>query len=159
MRAIAVSVAWSIVLGLINLGSKTAFEITVSLGLEALYLSYFITASLLLYRRLNGDVIEPTEQEFDAFKDLTTDQVKLIWVPWRLKGWIGIANNMFAVLYLVVAGFFCFWPTVRAVTPKEMNWTSVILGGVVILSATYYFLVAKKHYNGPVVEVKVDERK
>ena len=155
MRAIGLTICYSLVLGLVALGSKTAFDITVSMGLGAFCCSYFISSSLLLFRRLKGDIVHPVDEALTASTESIPDKPKLVWDPWRLNKWIGIANNVFAVGYVTIAGFFSFWPTTSTVTAKEMNWSSVILGGVMLIAGAYYLFSARMNYKGPVVGVKV----
>lgn len=43
---------------------------------------------------------------------------------------------------------FCM-PTFRAVTPATMNYASVVLAAVVVVSTIWYFVWGKKNYEGP----------
>lgn len=40
-------------------------------------------------------------------------------------------------------------PTFRAVTPETMNYASVVLAAVVVISTGWYFVWGKKNYEGP----------
>lgn len=83
----------------------------------------------------------------------STTGAELVWGPWRIKGIWGILNNSFAVVYLTIILFFSFWPPVIPVTAATMNYSSLVTGTVFIFSIVYYFLWAKKDYQGPIVEV------
>jgi choline transport protein len=78
----------------------------------------------------------------------------IIWGPWRIPGMLGIANNIFACVYLIFVLFFSLWPSYAAVTPQNMNWSILITGVIAIFSALYYFFWAKRTYEGPVIEVE-----
>lgn len=89
----------------------------------------------------------------NAQADETFDR-SLGWGPWRVKGPLGVANNIVACCYLLLLIFFSFWPnSFKIVDPSQMNWAVVVTAGVASFSVGYYLLYAKKSYNGPVVEV------
>lgn len=50
------------------------------------------------------------------------------------------------VTYVIIMSMF---PEGKTVTPETMNYTSVINGGVWLLSLVYFFLHGYKHYHGP----------
>ncbi|KAJ5088029.1 amino acid transporter [Penicillium angulare] len=132
-------------IGLINIGSSEVLNIVLSLTMEAFFFSYIIPLSLLLYRRLKGDIKEPGQ---GSKKGLT-------WGPFRLKGFIGILNNIFALVFASVAALFGFWPSQNHPHLSKMNWSSAIFGGTLILAVIYYLGWGRKHYMGPVMEVQV----
>lgn len=146
----------SALLALINIGNNAAFNGTISLVLEGFYISYLLAIGLLLWRRLRGDMDDPnsglTAFSSNAQADESSDR-SLGWGPWRLKGPLGVANNIFACCYLLILVFFSFWPnSFKVVDPTQMNWAVVVTAGVAFFSIGYYFLNARKSYNGPVVE-------
>ncbi|QKX64342.1 uncharacterized protein TRUGW13939_11516 [Talaromyces rugulosus] len=130
---------------LINIGSSVVLNIVLSLVLEAFFSSYIISLSLLLYRRLNGDISTPDQNAESRF----------VWGPFRIKGWLGVVNNVFAIGFSVVMFFFGCWPPVVDPAPAEMNYSIAIFGGVTILAVLYYLGWARKYYQGPVTEVQV----
>lgn len=150
MIAIFVVTILSALIGLINIGSSTAFNDVVSLIVEAFSMSYLVPCCLLLYRRIRGEI-----HENDSDLETLQAEPKLRWGKWRLKGWLGVANNMLACAYLIIVCFFAFWPAMKPVTAKNMNYSSLVLGSVVIASLAYYLLWARKTYRGPIVEVNV----
>lgn len=79
------------------------------------------------------------------------------WGPWHIKGILGTAINAYAVLYIVIFGFFSFWPPTAQVDAVTMNYSSLILGAVAILSGLYYAVWARRTYSGPVMEIMADD--
>ncbi|KAI1039537.1 hypothetical protein LB505_002612 [Fusarium chuoi] len=140
----------SILLSLINIGSPVAFQNVTSLSISCLYSSYLIAAGLLLYRRLTKGFTLPGASDLPALANTTG--AELVWGPFHLKGAFGIANNIFAMCYLIVVGFFSFWPPMVEPTVDMMNYSVVVTGGLVIFSVIYYLAWARKEYNGPIVE-------
>ena len=147
LNAIALSFSTAALLGLINIGSTKVFNDFVSLLLEALFASYFIAASLLLWRRVRGMISDDDCRPYSAAPDLLT------WGPWRIPGLLGISNNLCACIYLVIVSFFSFWPSTSSVTAENMNYTSLMTGAVIIFSTIYYALRARKIYTGPLIEI------
>jgi len=135
--------------GLINIGSSRAFNDIISLTLEALFSSYLLACGLLLYRRCKGDIGDCLPDFERSAKSPNT------WGPWHVPGKWGILNNIFACCYLTIIAFFSFWPSAIPVSPATMNYSSLVVGSVVILSLAYYFAWAKKTYKGPVVEISL----
>jgi choline transport protein len=77
----------------------------------------------------------------------------LTWGPWRLKGALGVANNVVAICYLCLIIFFSFWPSTLDPGVKNMNYAVLVTGTVMVFSMGYYYGFAKKGYTGPIVEV------
>lgn len=130
-----VSLAVSALLSCINIGSSVALNAITSLGAIATLVSYFITISCIVYRRNSGTPLPPRK--------------------WSL-GKFGIYINVAALLFLVPLIFFLTWPLVTPVTASTMNWSSVMLCGVLIIAMAYYVIKGRHDYSGPVVLVKRD---
>jgi hypothetical protein len=141
-----ITAAISVLLSFIALGSFVAFSNIVNLSIGGLYASYFIVCTLLLWRRLKG--ISP----YNAQAAMVGPET-LQWGPWKVPGAFGIANNLFACVYLFVLWFFSFWPASVEVTAQSMNFSSVTFGGTVIFAVVWYFVRGRKTYVGPIVEV------
>ncbi|EEP80779.1 conserved hypothetical protein [Uncinocarpus reesii 1704] len=141
----------SVLLSLISIGSLTAFNIVVSLTVAALYISYLLAIALLLYRRLAGGISYASDSSNML---ANTAGSRLVWGPWRF-GKFGPFINVFACCYLLVILVFSFFP---AATPVEnaidMNYSSVLIVGVMLFSLVYYFAYARRTYEGPLVEVE-----
>jgi drug/metabolite transporter (DMT)-like permease len=80
---------------------------------------------------------------------------RLVWGPWRFSPAAGITINILACLYLILVLFFSFWPPYTPITPKDMNYSSVLLVAVLLFSVGYYFTFARKAYDGPIVETEL----
>ncbi|KAF7872051.1 uncharacterized protein EAF02_009156 [Botrytis sinoallii] len=130
-------------------GAK-AFNDIVSLVLAGLFSSYFMAAGLLLYRRINNSIKTPSEDISETISPLE----QLTWGPWRIQGFFGIANNIFACIFLVIINFFSFFPPTSTVTPTSMNYSVLVFGSVILFSIVYYLLYARKFYTGPVVGIR-----
>jgi choline transport protein len=135
LNAVFVSLVVSALLACINLGSSVALNAINSLGGVSILTSYFITISCLVYRRLKGPPLPPRR--------------------WSLGKW-GLLINVVALIYLLPLWFFAFWPLTTPVTPENMNWSSTMFGGVLIVALLYYYFKARHVYVGPVVFVKRD---
>ena len=127
--------------------------------LEGFYISYLVAIGLLLWRRLRGDMDNKspsTSTAFDPASPAGTFEHHLSWGPWRIKGTLGTANNIFACCYLLLLIFFSFWPaTVDVSNLQSMNWSVLVVGSVMLFSVAYYGLGARKIYTGPIVEVNL----
>ncbi|KAF2188344.1 choline transport protein [Zopfia rhizophila CBS 207.26] len=164
----------SLLLLLIYLGSPLVLSDMISLTINSFYGSYFISAAILLYRRLRGQIKERGSGDHcpsislphDANHTVTitgagTDQAgnefNLTWGPWRVRGWLGTLNNIFACTWMLLALFFSSWPTTKEVDGQTMNYSIFITVFVVAASAVYYFVWARREggYIGPVIEVRV----
>lgn len=120
---------------LINIGSTTALNAILSLGVVALLNSYAITISILVWRRLRGEPLPPRR--------------------WSL-GRFGLAINIAALVFLTPIYFFAFWPLTVSVVPSTMNWAVLMYGAIVIWSMVYYFVWGKHSYVGPVTIIRRD---
>lgn len=155
LHTIYVIIVVASLLSLIVLGSSVVLNDVLSLVLEAFFLSYLVALSLLLYRRMRGDIAEPSEDEDVFIANEVATGSTLVWGPWRLKGALGLANNIVALAYLTLVMFFAFWPPSAQTTPQNMNWAVLVLGGVLVGSVLYYIGWARKQYTGPIIEVEV----
>ena len=78
---------------------------------------------------------------------------QMTWGPWHVRGSLGVANNSFACIYLVILLFFSFWPAATPTTAATMNYSVLVTGFVICSSVLYYLIWAKNFYRGPIVEV------
>ena len=153
--AIVSVTTFAALLALINIGNSVAFNGTLSLVLEGFYISYLLALGLLLWRRLRGD-LDFTDPSSRTINVGTADQYRdqsVAWGPWRLKGALGVANNVVAMCYLLLIIFFSFWPSSVKPDLVHMNWAGVVTGSVALFSVAYYLIFARKSYTGPIVEV------
>ncbi|KAK3678197.1 hypothetical protein LTR78_002293 [Recurvomyces mirabilis] len=133
LPAVALSLLISALISLINIGSTVALNAITSFGAVATLLSYYLTIACLVSRRLRGP--------------------KLPARRWSL-GRFGLAINIFALAFLTPLIFFLTWPLVTPVTAATMNWSSVMLGGTLIIATAFYVIKGRHDYVGPVALVK-----
>lgn len=144
---ILVTAIFAIILDLIDLGSSIVLNDLMSLSVNSMYGSYFVSASLLLWRRCAGDIVDDRRETC-----ITANSIRLSWGPWRIPGILGIINNAFACVWMVVVLFFTSWPPATPVTASTMNYSIFVTFVVAIVSTIYYIIWARKSYHGPVVE-------
>lgn len=170
--AVLVVTGFACLLTLIYIGSDKAFNDVVSLTITGFYGSYLLPAVLLLYHRIIGN-IQPhgtanntalleegagkTTDEKTPVRniELAEAQAGLVWGPWRVPGWLGILNNVYACLYMVFVIFWSVWPPATPVTASTMNYSIVVTGGVIMLSIVWYFVRGRKEYRGPLIDEEV----
>ncbi|KAK5119365.1 hypothetical protein LTR85_007721 [Meristemomyces frigidus] len=126
--AIALTVVVTMLLGLINIGSWTAFNAVISLVVSAYYSSYFNAIILLVWRKLSGTAPEPG--------------------PWHLGKTTRLVVNIVALVYIVIVFIFSFFPIAIPVTLTSMNWAVVLYFGVVLIGVVLY-LIRGKHFREP----------
>ncbi|KAL2057521.1 hypothetical protein ABVK25_001905 [Lepraria finkii] len=169
MIAIGLVTTIPALLALIYIGSSTVFEDVVSLSTSGLYASYFIPSSLLLWRRITGQIKThssgdddttspahlPTGLTVETTGDDEVVQPVLAWGPWRIPGILGIANNAYACVYILFVLFWSFWPPSTPPTPSTMNYSVLMTGAVILFSIVYYHVWGKHQYMGPLIEREV----
>ncbi|KAF2718641.1 amino acid transporter [Polychaeton citri CBS 116435] len=128
--------AFVVLISLITLGSTIAFDAIVSLQILALIFTYLVSLSCLIWRRLFGEPLPAS--------------------PWTL-GRFGLPINVVGICYCVYLIIFLPWPIEVPVTAENFNWAPVMFVGIMILSALYYILWARKIYKGPVFLVRPRE--
>lgn len=132
LPGVIVSLTISALLSLINIGSSVALGAITSLGAVATLISYYLTIGCLVHRRLFGAPLPDRR--------------------WSLGRW-GLAINIGALTILTPLIFFLTWPLSTPVTAETMNWSSIMLAGVFIISTIYYVVQGRKEFTGPVVNV------
>lgn len=133
IRAIVIVTVLQMLLGFIYLGNSTAFNAILSMAILGLYASYLIPiVYFLIYGRPK---LRP--YDFGAFK-----------MP---KG-LGVALNLLACAWLTLAMVFSTFPTVMPVTPQNMNYSSVVMVGWVVLGGAYYFAWGRREFEVPIVD-------
>lgn len=74
--------------------------------------------------------------------------------PFQLGRWRNILNIV-AIIYTVFACMLLFFPTAPAPTPVSMNWSIVLVGGVLVFAVFWWFVSGKRSFDGPDVDAKV----
>ncbi|KAJ5377118.1 uncharacterized protein N7496_004527 [Penicillium cataractarum] len=139
VRMILVVSFLQMLLGLIYLGSSTAFNAVLSMAILGMYASYFspILFMLIYGRRTSAQVVRGLGA---GMFNLGTRWGPLI--------------NGIALLWLLLAMVFSTFPTVEPVTPDNMNYCVVVTMGWMFIGGVYYYLFGgKKRFTGPVVEL------
>ncbi|PWY94742.1 putative GABA permease [Aspergillus sclerotioniger CBS 115572] len=126
-RSILATSTVLVLLGVVNIGSTTAFNAIISLAVLGLHVSYLVPITLILWCRLSRR------------------HVALNYGPWRM-GRFGVPINLVSVLYLGYTSIFMVFPPYQPVTAENMNYASLIFGAVLIFSAFYWFWRGRKEY-------------
>ncbi|VUC26650.1 unnamed protein product [Clonostachys rosea] len=125
--ALTLTTIVQMLLGLINLGSSSAFVAFVSVGVIALAASYAIPIVISL---LSGR------------KEVSK-------AAWKMPSNLGWVINIIAVLWILFEIIlFCF-PSTLPVTAVSMSYASVVFVGLWGLSAVWYGVHARKVFKGP----------
>lgn len=119
-------------LGLINIGSTTAFNAVLSLSTLSLYISYIIPIIIFALRKLRNKPIP--------------------YGPFRL-GSFGLYINIFAVVYAIFVCIFLPFPPMQPVTAENMNYSSPVFVFVLLFSLIDWLVRGRMLYKGPVREV------
>lgn len=117
-------------LGLIYLGSSTAFNAILSMSILGMYLSYVLP---IIYMVLYGRGVNGPEKG-----------------PFKLGHMTGTLVNIFAIVWLVFAMFWSTWPNFYPVTAENMNYSTVVLAAWTAIGGVYYVIWGAKTYTGPV---------
>ena len=132
IRAIGLITVILFALGLINVGSSTAFNGIISITLVGQYISYVLPIILMVMRRFGKKHIP--------------------FGPWTL-GRYGLPINCCSIIFSMVVIIFMVFPPYQPVSAQNMNYASVVLGTAIMISAVSWFTVGRKVYAGPVREV------
>lgn len=132
VRSIIIVTVLQMLLGFIYLGNSTAFNAILSMAILGLYASYLIPiVYFLIYGRPKMQ-----SHEFGAFK-----------MPKSL----GVVLNLLACAWLILAMVFSTFPVAMPVTEQNMNYSSVVMVGWVVLGGLYYALIGRRRFEVPIV--------
>lgn len=118
----------SLLLALIGLGSRAAFNALSGLTVAGFYSAFIVSASVMLYRRL------------------TTPACDIAWGPFRLRT-AGVPITIIALLYSFIGWFFSFWPPVSAVNVRTFNWSLVVYFGTMFSAMGWWAFKARHAYD------------
>jgi len=135
LNAVMVSLAVTVLLSLINIGSTVGLLAIISLALTSLMSSYIISISCVVIKRIRG---EPLPQR-----------------RWSL-GKFGLPINIASLIFLIPMFVFSFFPLVTPVDQTTMNWSIVMYVGVIGFATGYYWLYGRHKFIPPVALVKRD---
>ncbi|KAJ5514330.1 Amino acid/polyamine transporter I [Penicillium fimorum] len=123
-------------LGCIYIGSTTAFQALISSFIVLSSLSYF------------GAI----------FPHVLSGRGNMVPGPFYMGQKLGMAVNILSLLYIsVTVVFFCF-PLVLPTTVRNMNYTSVIVVGLMVLTAFWWVFRGRRQYRGPHYSFEAAER-
>ncbi|RDW72221.1 hypothetical protein BP5796_08255 [Coleophoma crateriformis] len=130
IRAVALTVFLISALCLLNIGSTSyiAFGAITALSSMALYLSYAIAISSILYARWSSTSLKLGE--------------------WNL-GLYGVYINVFALIYTLYIIIFLPFPTTIPVTAANMNYCGPAMAFVLGVAIALWLFRAKKNWAGP----------
>jgi choline transport protein len=170
--AVGVVTVFAALLVCIYAGSYAGFNDVISLTVTGFYGSYLLPCALLLYHRVKGNIM-PYHGHADVEESVGSSsgnidekqpaepipepmhawfETRLTWGPWQIKGILGSINNAYACCYMVFVIFWSVWPAETPVTAEGMNYSIAVTGGVMILSAIWYFVRGRKEYKGPILD-------
>jgi amino acid transporter len=121
--ALVLTTVVQMLLGLINLGSTSAFTAFVSVGVIALAVSYAIPIAISLF--------------WDR-------RVGVSHAKWNCGPVFGPIVNVVAIVWIAFEVVLFSMPTVLPVTAITMNYASVVLVGFMAIAAVWYFAYARK---------------
>ncbi|KIY01372.1 uncharacterized protein Z520_02924 [Fonsecaea multimorphosa CBS 102226] len=125
--ALLLTTVVQMLLGLIYLGSSSAFLAFVSVGVIGLAVSYAIPIAIsVLHRR----------------REVSTAR-------WNCGHIVGPIANGIALCWIGFEVVLFSMPTALPVNVVDMNYASVVFVGFMFISAVWYFIYARKAYKGP----------
>lgn len=133
VRAVIVVTILQMLLGFIYLGNTTAFNAILSMAVLGLYASYLIPIIyFMVYGRPNF-----TARDYGVFK---------------LPKSLGLPINLLSCAFLVLAMVFSTFPTFMPVTAQNMNYSTVVMVGWVVVGAVYYVVSGRHKFEVPVID-------
>jgi amino acid transporter len=123
VNALVLVTVVQMLLGLINLGSSSAFTAFVSVGVVALAVSYAIPIALSLL--------------WDRRREVHLAR-------WNCGPLVGPVVNVVALAWIAFEVVLFSMPTALPVSPVSMNYASVVWVGFMAMSAVWYFVYARK---------------
>lgn len=125
----------TVLLSLINIGSKVAFNAILSLQLSFGMISYVCSIACVLYRRLKHPELLPKAR-------------------WSLGRRCGPVINAVGLVYSTFIFFWCFWPIQADNDLNTFNWAVLLFVTMIIVSGVNYLVVGRRQYVGPVALVE-----
>ena len=128
INSILFSLSITIIIALINIGSSAALNTIVALLTGATSFSYALSIACILAKRLRKEPLPPARFSLGRY---------------------AIAINAFATVYVIVSAVTSFFPVTVPTDAENMNWSSVMFGGVLIIACVNYAVRGRKHYTEP----------
>lgn len=115
-----------LLLGIINIGSSSAFTAFAAVGVVAHSLAYAIPITI----------------------SMMNHRIEVDKAPWKLSPAVGWTVNVVALAWSIFQTVLFCMPTSLPVTAVSMNYASVVLVGFGSLSMGWYYVYAHAHYKG-----------
>lgn len=128
INSILFSLSITILTALINIGSSAALNTIVALLTGATSFSYALSIACILAKRLRKEPLPPARFSLGRY---------------------GIAINAFATVYVIVSAVDSFFPVTVPTDAENMNWSSVMFGGVFVVACVDYVVRGRKCYTEP----------
>lgn len=128
INSILFSLSILIIIALINIGSSAALNTIVALLTGATSFSYALSIACILTKRLHGEPLPPARFSLGKY---------------------GTGINAFATAYVIVSAVASFFPVAVPTDAENMNWSSVMFGGVLLIACMDYMVRGRKHYVEP----------
>ncbi|KAK6382727.1 uncharacterized protein PV06_03684 [Exophiala oligosperma] len=76
--------------------------------------------------------------------------------PWHM-GKFSKFVNAWACIWTFFVTIIFILPTIRPVTPDNMNYAIVFLGFILLCAAVFWYLGGKRYYTGPLIEAEIQQ--
>jgi choline transport protein len=143
-RAVGLVSMVIVLLSLINIGSSVALNAILSLSTIALYTSYIIPITCLIFMRLR---VKDKVYDSQAGQAEISEE-RLVFGPWNLGKW-GMVINICGVCYATLLVPFMALPTSLPLTKETMNYAGPIFGAVLCFASIDYVMRGRKVFVGP----------
>jgi choline transport protein len=156
-RAIMLSVVIQVLLGLINIGSSAAFLAFVNAAAATLYITYvkILVVELCLNSPLISSSVQITPVILGVLKRRRGEHIP--YGPFQLGKYRNVINGV-AIVYTLFTTFFLLWPATAHPDASSMNWTIVLIGGVLTFSGFWWFVEGRKSFVGPDIDATLNRR-
>ena len=67
------------------------------------------------------------------------------------------AINIVAIIYTFFTSFFLLWPVTQEPPVAYMNWSIVLVGGIVVIAVVWWFVEGRKSFIGPNIDRTYDQ--
>jgi amino acid permease (GABA permease) len=132
LYAVWISIFWCIAINLIALGSYIAIAGVFNVCAIALDWSYVIP----IFCKLIWGKFKPG--------------------PWHM-GKFSAFVNAWACIWTVFVSIIFLMPTIRPVTPDNMNYAIVFLSFILFCAGVFWYIRGKKYYTGPIIEAEIGD--
>ncbi|KAI1610672.1 amino acid permease-domain-containing protein [Exophiala viscosa] len=76
--------------------------------------------------------------------------------PWHM-GKLSPFVNAWACIWTLFVSIIFLMPTIRPVTPDNMNYAIIFLAFILLCAAVFWYAGGKRYYTGPIIEAEVGE--